>query len=526
VDPRLFQVPVSAARKEAAVTRSDGARVALFLVPLAAAVALRIARAASTHDVLDWDETYYMSLAVTGASGGGLYPYIYGFGPMHLMGGIGYAAGSYVAAVRLFGPTIFALRGVSIAVSLAGLAGIWVLFRRSYGTAAAWIGAAITASVRLFVLSNTARMDAWTFAWVAWALAAVAIAFDSWSEKRWHLLAGLAFGLGPQVHLDTLATAAACGVIYLVLYARDAYAARRIWLRGHPMCLFVAGLVVGLASYVALNVLPDPASYYTMTVRVRVDATKAYSIGTSSLFGSFLNPRIIVAKELVRYRQLWSITPAFEVVLFVAGLAACVIRRTAVDRVVLMLVPLVCVAAAILLNNASPLYYIHVLPALVIPLAPLFSNGPGQPQVALADLGRTRLVVATIVVYAMTASAGASTLRALRYAPPAASTAPEMIHRVRRDVDRRCVMAADGGLYVPDFSDYPWFISTRPTEVTLGMLYYNVPSEADYWHIKQPDVVFAARPPSAGLSDYIARRGLKEIAAGLWMNPEGCRTGP
>jgi hypothetical protein len=526
VDPRLFQVPVPAAREEAAVRRSDAARIALFLVPLAVAMALRIARAFATHHVLDWDETYYMSLAMTGASGAGLYPYIYGFGPMHMMGGIGYAAWSYVAAVKLFGPTIFALRAVSIAVSLAGLAAIWVLVRTWYGTAAAWIGVTLTASLRLFVLSNTARMDAWTFAWVAWALAAAAVAFNRWPQKRWHIIAGLLFGLGPQVHIDTLATAAACGVVYLSRYVRDARAARRLWIREHPMFLFTAGLAAGLAIYAALNILPDTASYYTMTVRVRVDATKAYSAGTTSLFASFLNPRIILAKELVRYRQLWSITPAFEALLLVAGLVACVIRRTVADRLVLILVPSVCIAAAILLNNASPLYYIHVMPALVIPLGPLFSIGRGQEKIALADLGRGRLAIAGIVVWAVTASTGASTLRALRHIPPAASISAETIKRVRTEVDRRCVIAGDGSLYVTEFADYPWFISTRPTEVTLAMLYYSAATEAEYWRIKRPDVVFATGPLSAGLSDYIARRGLKSVAPGLWVNPAGCRSGP
>jgi hypothetical protein len=526
VDPRLFQVPVAAARKDAAVKKSHAARVALFLVPLAVAVALRIARACSTHLVLDWDETYYMSLAMTGASGAGLYPYIYGFGPMHLMGGIGYTVWSYVAAVKLFGPTIFALRAVSVAVSIAGLAGIWVVLRTWYGTAAAWIGVAITASLRVFVLSNTARMDAWAFAWVAWSLAAVAIAFERWPSKRWHIAAGLAFGLGPQAHIDTLATAAACGVIYLAFYARDARAARRLWLGGHPMLLFAASLAAGLAAYVALNILPDTASYYAMTARVRVDATKAYSPGTSSIFASFLHPRIIFAKELVRYRQLWSITPVYELALLIAGLAACVVRRTAADRVVLMLVPLVCIAAAILLNNASPLYYIHVLPALVIPMAPLFSNGLSQPKVALADLSGVRLALAVVVVYALTASTSASTLRVLRNTPPDPPEPPGVVQQVRTRVDRGCVMAADGGLYVPYFADYPWFISTRATEVTLAMQYHGVPNEAEYWRIKQPDVVFATGALSDGLSDYVAWRGLRKVAAGLWMNPTGCRTGP
>src|SRR5262249_5357086 len=171
VDSRLLQVPVPAAREVSAVSRKGAARALLFLLPLMAALSVRALRAFGTHGVLDWDETYYLSLANTAASGGGLYPYIYGFGPMHVMGGVGYAAYAYALAVRMFGPTIFALRAVSLIVAVLGVWGIWVAVRTWYGSAAAWIAAALTASLRLFVLSNTARMDTWAFAWAAWRIA-------------------------------------------------------------------------------------------------------------------------------------------------------------------------------------------------------------------------------------------------------------------------------------------------------------------------------------------------------------------
>src|SRR5204862_219164 len=68
------------------------ARVAIFAIPLALALALRAWQALTTAGVLDWDETYYLNLAVTGAAGRGLYPYLVGYGPMPILGGIGYAA--------------------------------------------------------------------------------------------------------------------------------------------------------------------------------------------------------------------------------------------------------------------------------------------------------------------------------------------------------------------------------------------------------------------------------------------------
>ena len=502
------------------------ARLLLFLIPLAAALTVRAIRAFSTPLVLDWDETYYLSLAVTGASGAGLYPYIYGFAPMRVMGGIGYAAYTYVLAVRAVGQTIFALRGVSLAVSVAGLWGIWVAVRSWYGSAAAWIAVAITASLRLFLLSNTARMDSWAFAWAAWGIAAVAVAFARGRDPRWHFLAGLAFGLGPQVHIDTLATAAACALLYIVRHVEDARAARRAWTFRDPAVLFAAGLAAGLVVYVAFNVLPDPASYYTMTVRVRLDATKAYSTGASTVFGSFLDPRVLAAKELLRYRQLWSITPWFELVMLGAAIIACGVRRTTSDKQVLTLMVGVAVAAAVLLNNASPLYYIHVLPALVIPIGPLFSHGFARhSRIALADVGRRALAVAALVVVGLTISAGVSTLRAIR-ATPSAADAPGDIQRVKSLVDRRCIIAGDGALYVPYLAAYPWFISVRPTEVSLAMLYYRTSDETAYWRIKQPDVVFSREPLRPALASYVSARRLDMESPGLWMNPAGCRPGP
>ena len=105
------------------------ARALIFVVPLMLTLGLRFHRAFSTTEVLDWDETYYTSLAVTAAAGHGLYPYIFGFGPMPVMGGIGYAAYSYALAVKLFGPTVFGLRAVSLLASLMGLGGVWVLVK-------------------------------------------------------------------------------------------------------------------------------------------------------------------------------------------------------------------------------------------------------------------------------------------------------------------------------------------------------------------------------------------------------------
>jgi hypothetical protein len=506
---------------------STTARALVFIVPLMLTLGLRIHHAFSTTSALEWDETYYTSIAVTAAAGDGLYPYIFGFGPMPAMGGIGYATYTYALAVKLFGPTIFGLRAVSLFASILGLAGVWVLVKTWYGSGTAWMATALTSSLNLFVLSNSARMDSWTFAYVTWGLVVVAFAVRRWGDQRWHLFAGLMFGLGLQVHIDTIATAMACGILYLVQYLRDAHAARRVVLLKHPMFMYISGVGVGLIIYVCLNILPDTSAYYRTTVLVRVDATGTYSGGTSSIIGSFLNPHILLSKEATRYRQLFAITPMLEIGLGVVAIMAMTMRRNAADKVVLTLLPAVPFAAAVVLNNASPLYYIHVLPALIIPLAPLFTHGiTGQSTVSLGELKLGSILAFVVVLCGISATSDGKTLKKPQYGSTHGTLPSEAIQHVRALVDRRCKVAGDGGLYVRYFADYPYYVSLRDTEVRHGMLYYGTIDETAYWQIKQPDVVFDPGHLRAGLSDYVARNQLIQVEPGLWIRPDGCRGGP
>lgn len=475
------------------------------------AFAVRGALAFSTHHVLDWDETYYLSLAVTAARGGGLYPYIYGFAPTAIMGGMGYATYAYAVAVKLGGPTIFALRAVSLVAAAAGVAGMWTLVRRWYGSGAAWIAAALAASMRLFMLGNTARMDAWTFAYVAWALVGFAAAFER-PAKRWpQFAAGLAFGLGVEVHIDVLVTGLACGLVYLIRRPRLAPS-------------FAAGAAAGLAVYAALNILPDPASYYTTTVLIRVDAAGTYSAGHPGILGSFLNPRILLAKEMSRYRQLWALTPPLEVVLLAAAYGALLIRRNAADAIAGPLAIGTVAAAAIVLNNASPLYYIHVMPALIVPLGPLFASGvrAGEAR-TLEGMPRSAFVAAAVVVWILCASAAVRTVKTIEAVRGVPAGPMDLVARVRATFQRRCHVAGDGTLYVPYFADYPYFVSLQATEVKAGMLYARSTDEASYWEQKQPDAVFSSEPLSAGMSAYLARHAFVAQSEGVWLNPGGCR---
>ena len=505
---------------------SRGARVGVFLVPLIVNLGLRAYQALGTRDLLEWDETYYYSLAVTSANGRGLYPYIFGFGPMTIMGGIGYSAYAYALAILVAGPTILALRVVSLAASVAGLAFMWLLVRRLYGSGAAWMATALTSALRLFLLSNSVRMDSMTFAFVAAALLVATMAFERWTISRWHILSGFVFGLGLQVHIDTVITAFACGAIYVAIWIRDMALSRQARLQ-KQMWLYLGGFLVALGLFVVCNVLPDPTAFYKITALVRVDATSWYSAGTASTAASFLNPRIVLAKEVTRYSILLRMLPRLEVVLAIVAMAALAFRRTNIDQLLLVGIGALLVASAIVLNNASPLYFIHVTPLLIVPMAPLLTHGFTRTgSVSTRDTRVVSLLGFAVVVSALCA---VNTVKSVRPLPSSSSEQvadAQLAERVRAVVDRQCVIAGDGALYVRYFPDYPQFISTRPTEVRYGMLYYGTADEEQYWSIKRPDAVFSRGALSDGLARYVAQHGFSRVGDGIWRSPRQCAKQP
>ena len=101
-----------------------------------AALSVRAAIALGTPGLLEWDETYSASSTATAAHGIGLYPYVLGYPPIHAMGGLGYVIYLYVPAYAVLGPHLFGLRLVSLLAAVAAVAGLVVLTRRMYGSAA------------------------------------------------------------------------------------------------------------------------------------------------------------------------------------------------------------------------------------------------------------------------------------------------------------------------------------------------------------------------------------------------------
>ncbi|MGH9410210.1 MAG: glycosyltransferase family 39 protein [Vicinamibacterales bacterium] len=506
----LLAIALRSSRRLAGV-----ARVLVFAVPLGLVLVLRAWQAFGVLGVLDWDETYYLSVAVTAAAGRGLYPYILGYGPMTAMGGIGYAAYLYAFAVRAFGPTILALRGVSLIASIAALVGLWKLARLWYGSGSAWAAVAFAAAFRLFAQSNTVRMDSLAFAWTVWALYCVALA---WSRPvtRWRdLVAGVIFGIGLEVHIDTAVTAMACCAVYLLL---------RRW---RPLALFISGELAAVVGYVCANVLPDPSAFYRTAVLLRLGATRGYSTGTNSLAGSFLNPALLMAKEGAAYRALWVNVPHIEIAIVLLAFAAAAWRRTHADRIALTLAGALLVAAAIVLDNAAPEYFVHITPALLVPVGALFAVGfARRDRLSTAEVTPIALTVFSLVIAVVIAGGQPAVIRTIVHGRDQIEADRAFASQVRAVVDRRCTLAGDAGLYVRYFPDYPFFISTRRTEVTYAMLYFSSPSERAYWRLKRPDVVFGEHGLPDPLASYVSDEHFEQRAPNVWMRAGGCRGGP
>jgi hypothetical protein len=502
----------------------DLARRAVYGVPLVFIFALRAYQAIATPGILDWDESYYLSNAVTAAGGHGLYPYFVGYRPMPVLPGVGYVAYVNALAVILAGPTLTALRIISLLASLIGLLGMWRLVRIWYGSGAAWAATTLTAASSLFLLSNNARTDSWTFAYVTWALVAFAKAFDRWNQGRPHLIAGLVFGLGLQVHPDVIVTALACGLVYVVAWAASAFSSRR-WEWPLPPLMFLAGFSAGFALFLLLNVWIDPTAFYRVALVVRVDATGWYSSGTGSITGSFLNPAILLAKEQARYAALSRAVSPVEAIVVALAIAAVYVRRLPADRIVMTLLPAVVIATAVMLNNATAVYFIHVAPALLVPLGPLFTCGiRARAAVSERYVSTWRLAMVALVAAAFCAIYDGRLIRTVTLSPGLDARQRRLVEDVRAVAGRRCKVVGDGGLYVEHFADYPYYISSRPTEVHYAMLSYAMTNELDYWSVKRPDVAFG--PLSPALAAYVSANGFSERAPTVWVRRDGCAGGP
>ena len=450
------------------------------------ALTTRAIAAFASDAVLDWDETYYASTTATAAHGLGFYPYVLGYPSIPHMGGVGYVVELYVLAYRLLGPSLFGLRLVSFLVSLAAVAGLTVLTRRLHGSAAGLAALALTPSLLIFQLSNSIRLDAFAIAFVSWALVLHSHAAERPESFRWHALVGLVFALGLEVHLHTAAAAFAVGFA-LLTQAVGALRHRVVSVRvlTKPIAGFVAGYALGALLFVAANVLPSPHSFFRTAALARLSAAESSPqlnltapMDSRRLAETFLSPRVIIRKELVRYRSIWSEMSWWEALLWLCALPAYLLFRTSPPffggRALLVGAVL---GGGVVFNSSSPLYSSAILPFFVPALATLVTHGFGNKrQINWVDVsGGTvafLLLLSSAIVPAVLSRSGAAIARWRQ--PETVVTTPAFVSLVKSTASPECVLAGPTDLYAQHFMVYPRFVGTRPVEVLIGSTYYDL----------------------------------------------------
>jgi 4-amino-4-deoxy-L-arabinose transferase-like glycosyltransferase len=491
-------------------------RFFVFLCVLLALVGLtaRAVTALGTRGLLDWDETYYTSTAATAAHGLGLYPYVLGYPQIPNMGGVGYVVSLYVIAYKLVGPHLIGLRIVSFIASLLAVAGLGLLARRLYGLSAGFVAVALTPSLLVFHLSNTIRLDVFAIAFGAWALRLYTDVVER-QNAAWHVLLGTVCALGLEVHLHTAAIAFAIGVPYVVnvisTVRRDGISVHALT----PISAFVGGYLIGVAIFLAVNVLPNPQGYFRTAALARLSAADSARqlnltapMDLSRLTQTFISPAVIVNKEVARYRELMQQMPWWETVLSLLALAALVVRRTPDPYRWRAVVAGAIVGGAIVFNSQSALYFAAILPCFVPVLADFVANG----------VGKRALVMLLILAAAMSPTLLARTTSAVRRATTDTATKPPTVDVVTTMVSHECVLAGPTDLYARYFMAYPKFVGTRNVEVAIGSTYYGLQNDlVAYWRAKQPDIVIG--PPGEGLTDYLNADRYLKLADDVWRKP-------
>ncbi len=500
-----------------------GLFVALCVVLASVSLIARASTALATRGLLDWDETYYASIAATAAHGLGFYPYVLGYPQIPNMGGVGYIVSLYVMAYKLIGPHLIGLRVVSFIVSVLAVAGLGLLTRRLYGWSAGVVAVALTPSLLVFHLSNTIRLDVFAIAFAAWALLLYVYVAERTSAARWHLLLGIVCALGLEVHLHTAAIAFAIGIAYVM---RAISSGRRDGTTGQvvrPIAGFVGGYAIGALIFVTANVLPNPQAFFRTAALARLSAADSARelnltapMDLSRLTQTFVSPAVIVKKELARYSELVQQMPWWETLLTLLALSAFVIRRHSDPYRWRAIVVGAILGGAIVFNSPAALYFAAIFPCFVPVIADFAANGFGKRATM------TLLVLAVIMSPTLLARTTSAIRRATQPVPR--TTSDVVVYAVAGIASRECVLAGPTDLYAQYFMGYPKFVGTRKVETQIGSTYYGLQNDlVAYWRAKRPDIVIG--PLGDGLAEYLQQDRYRQVTDDVWTKPDDLTAG-
>lgn len=294
----------------------------------------------------------------------------------------GFAFGIYRLWAGLFGLGLLQMRALAFLFGLLALPFIFGSLQLWYDRRTALVGTSLISLAWLLMMSSLGRNDSLPMLAVGITLFAHLYA---WKHDRpiLHALVGLLVGLSLETHFAVAPIVLAWSAFYAIDYARQAMAARRLFVRA-PLWPYLAGLLPVIAAYLVVHValLPDPAGFLRT-------------------FRAFVSDRNFgfdrVSSTLARLHLYWVEAP-FEPLLIAISLLAALLRRSEADRHWLGLFALTLLGYALLGTDPQISHTIYALPIWLAGLGPLVTRGWGRQRwmEGLLPLG-VYLVIASLL---------------------------------------------------------------------------------------------------------------------------------
>ena len=269
---------------------------------------------------IHYDENYYLDISQNYIARGELTPYMWRVteGTNMIAGsGSGYGILLLTNWMKLVGVSLVNGRVLMFAIGLLTATVMYVVAAKWWESRAAGAVAFVFAIVSTSPFySYVVRMDAPGM--LANSLVLLLHIYAVRRGARWlHFLTGVAVVVAAEFHILGILYLVTLAFYYAIRYLQAVTAQRRIVLDDGAVYFGIGGLIAGLI-YIAVHILPDPATYFAIS-------SQCFQCGTDVLNKEFL--------RLARFILLRSI----EFALLIAVLMSAYFRRQAEDRHFLIL---------------------------------------------------------------------------------------------------------------------------------------------------------------------------------------------